>query len=102
MSAGQAHESAGPGPVAERRPGPTGPTTSIPHAPEQAPAPTEMAEVSRRIAHAATPGGVPTPPPGGAPRRAGLSHRQVMALQRSVGNRAVATIMGSVAQRVPV
>ena len=100
MSGGQAHDGARPGPVTERRPGPQGPATPLPFVQEQAPVSAEMAEVSRRIAHAASPGGPAAPPPRSASARGGLSPRQVMALQRSVGNRAVATIMRSVAQRV--
>jgi hypothetical protein len=101
MSVGPAHDGARPGPVSERRQGPQGPPAPAAPVLEQVSAATQMAEVSRRIARAATPTGPAAPPVGGA-SRTGLSPRQVLALQRSVGNRAVATIMRSVAQRVPI
>jgi len=70
---------------------------------ELVPPSTEMAGVSRSITVGAPTPGADAPPAGTASSRPTLSARQIIALQRSVGNRAVSSMMGTaVVQRVAV
>ena len=94
-----------PGPGAETRRASHHLSTPAPQTQEQVPefAPAETADVSPHVSGAATGASAsPAAPSGSRAASPGLSPRQVLALQRSVGNRAVATIMRSVAQRVPI
>jgi hypothetical protein len=98
MSGSQAHDTARQGPAADARGTLADRPAHAPGALEQVPMVADLGAVMEGRAAVATHAG-----PGSArPARPSLSARQLMTLQRTVGNRAVSSVMRSVAQRVAI
>ncbi|MCY7419605.1 MAG: hypothetical protein LH650_14165, partial [Chloroflexi bacterium] len=110
MSGSLAHDGARPGPVVETRRAPlevTVPSVQVVEPTPVVAGPTDLAHGRAQVA--ATPGAPPAGASGGAvPTGFGrgtstaFNARQMLALQRSVGNRAVSSVMGGVTQRVAI